>query len=133
VIAIVDYFTQDALKPFHSAIFKLLKSIPNDGTHSHNRIASIVKRRIGVWYCFDLTAATDRFPLFIQGAVFSQLFGPRSGSAWTSLIKGRKFLTPDRRSQIEYGVGQPMGMLSSWAVFAITHHAIIRYCFHKVG
>jgi hypothetical protein len=29
---------------------------------------------------------------------------------------------------VEYKVGQPMGILSSWSVFALTHHAIIEYC-----
>jgi uncharacterized protein YjaZ len=34
---------------------------------------------------------------------------------------------------VRYAAGQPMGMLSSWAAFALTHHAVIEYCASKEG
>lgn len=34
---------------------------------------------------------------------------------------------------VRYAVGQPMGLLSSWAAFTITHHAIIQYAAHLEG
>lgn len=35
--------------------------------------------------------------------------------------------------KVRYGCGQPMGLLSSWAVFSLTHHAIIEYAAFKEG
>jgi len=37
------------------------------------------------------------------------------------------FYTPDKET-VFYRTGQPMGAYSSWAVFALTHHLLIRYC-----
>lgn len=34
---------------------------------------------------------------------------------------------------VRYSVGQPMGLLSSWAAFTITHHALIQYAAHLEG
>lgn len=42
------------------------------------------------------------------------------------MIADRKFDTCGTR--ISYSVGQPMGMLSSWAAFALTHHYVIQLC-----
>jgi hypothetical protein len=35
--------------------------------------------------------------------------------------------------EIIYGAGQPMGAYSSWAVFALTHHFVVRSCGLDVG
>lgn len=35
--------------------------------------------------------------------------------------------------EVFYAVGQPMGALSSWAMLAITHHAIVQYSAMKAG
>jgi hypothetical protein len=47
------------------------------------------------------------------------------------LLQKRKFSSVI--GDVEYKVGQPMGILSSWSVFALTHHAIIEYCAFKEG
>jgi len=48
---------------------------------------------------------------------------------------GYEFALPaDYKSgPIKYNTGQPMGAYSSWTVFALTHHLIIRICAMKVG
>jgi hypothetical protein len=43
------------------------------------------------------------------------------------------FKLPESDDSIKYSVGQPMGARSSWAVFALTHHILIRYCAHLLG
>lgn len=41
-------------------------------------------------------------------------------------LKDRGFDIPeDLPSSVTYSVGQPMGALSSWAMLALTHHAIV--------
>jgi hypothetical protein len=32
---------------------------------------------------------------------------------------------------VYYAVGQPMGALSSWALLALTHHALVQYAYYK--
>lgn len=77
VIAIPDIWTQSALKPIHNYLMNCLKLMPCDGTFSHSRLASKMKKvtaHHGL-YCYDLTAATDRFPLTLQKEVLRPLLG----------------------------------------------------------
>jgi hypothetical protein len=45
---------------------------------------------------------------------------------WKTVISDRDFLTPDGQL-VRWKTGQPMGALSSWGVFTLTHHFIIKY------
>lgn len=127
VICIPDIWTQSALKPIHHYLMNCLKKMPCDGTFSHKILGNYVRKvtsRNGM-YCFDLKSATDRFPLEIQKRVLKPLLG-NLVDAWASLMTERDFSYKDRT--LRYTVGQPMGMLSSWAAFSVTHHIIINYC-----
>jgi hypothetical protein len=44
------------------------------------------------------------------------------------MTRGRVTYTP-----LRYAVGQPMGALSSWAMLALTHHALVQYAAFRVG
>jgi len=133
VICIGDIWSQIALKPIHKYLMNQLKRFPNDGTSSHNRISIKVKEmtKDTDLFCYDLKAATDRLPLDLQLKVISHLFeeaSPEISSLWKTIISRKvKF----RDKFISYSVGQPMGLLSSWAVMALTHHFIVNYCFSK--
>jgi hypothetical protein len=64
VIAVLDYFSQTALRPFHSYLFRILKRIPQDVTFDQKRMVDLVSTWVNpVFYSVDLTAATDRFPI----------------------------------------------------------------------
>lgn len=135
VIAMGDYFTQDALKPLHKSLYRCLNKLQTDGTSSHNRLSMAVQER--TLKCshissFDLTAATDRFPIFIQSKILSWLYNPKVGSLWKQLMVKRSF-TAESNVQIRYSVGQPMGLLSSWATFAISHHITVEALALKLG
>lgn len=125
-ICIPDIWTQSALKPIHQYLMNVLKRMPNDGTFSHSALAEKVKAFTNrhSLFCYDLTAATDRFPLEVQKRVLKPLLGDLV-EGWSDLISERDFKYKDKL--IRYGVGQPMGMLSSWAAFTISHHVIINY------
>jgi len=78
VFAMVDVWTQSALKPLHDYLFSILSQFPNDGTFDQR--ASVnrchVKAKVsGASYGYDLSAATDRLPVVIQEAVLSSLLG----------------------------------------------------------
>jgi hypothetical protein len=68
-IAVVDYYSQRALRPLHRALMAALKSLVSDGTYSHNNVgkyASQATKEQSFIFCADLTAFTDRFPSIIQ-------------------------------------------------------------------
>jgi len=129
VICIADIWTQITLRPIHKYLMDCLKKFKNDGTASHNRVAQICRKitETSGMYCFDLKAATDRMPLLLQVAVLKPLLGDTVTDLWSRIMK-RKVLFRDE-SYVEYSVGQPMGLLSSWAAMALTHHVIVNYCY----
>jgi hypothetical protein len=133
LFAICDNFTQSSLTGIHRELFVWLSKQPEDGTFSHNQCAKRVRewtkrppnRFVGV-HSLDLSKATDRFPRALQREVISQMFGQETGLLWEKIITDRDFLTPDGTSTVRWAVGQPLGALSSWAAFAVTHHLLIR-------
>jgi hypothetical protein len=128
VICIPDIWTQTVLKPIHDYLMKdVLKWFPCDGTFSHNLIAKRVRKftKTGKLNCFDLRAATDRMPVDLQQKLLENLLPANLSTLWKTILVDREFYYPG--GQLRYAVGQPMGMLSSWAAMAITNHAIINY------
>lgn len=113
-IAILDYWSQSCLKPIHEYLFRLLDSFSQDCTFKQN------KAKMGSEnFCFDLTAATDRFPLEIQRNVISNIFRingyknhEEKALAWSNIMVKHAFMTPEG-DQIFYKTGQPMGAYSS--------------------
>lgn len=131
--AIVDYFTQVVLRPLHRALFEVLKEIPMDATFNQDSGSKKVQewtkqgRRL---HCFDLSAATDRFPIQIQSAALDYLlrgYGSNLGKIWARLLVGRDYWFGS--TPLRYKVGQPMGALSSWATFALCHHLMVQLAF----
>lgn len=75
VFAMVDWWTQMALRPLHLLIFSILRRIPQDGTFDQMRLVrwlqEVIRNRQEqglnpVVYSLDLSAATDRLPISIQ-------------------------------------------------------------------
>jgi hypothetical protein len=104
-----------------------MKRFPCDGTFSHNLISKKVRNftKHGALSCYDLRAATDRMPVDLQEKVLEKLLPDDLSTLWRALLTDRDISHPG--GQLRYAVGQPMGMLSSWAAMAITNHAIINY------
>lgn len=76
VFAIVDNWTQWMLHPLHSAIFSLLRRIPQDGTF--DQLAPVKRlnlRKNSYVASFDLSAATDRLPLQVQKMLLQRPLG----------------------------------------------------------
>jgi hypothetical protein len=71
VFAMVDCVTQWLLNPLHKALFKVLRGIAEDGTFNQEAaVAQVQKKLLGrksqYVASLDLSAATDRLPLFLQ-------------------------------------------------------------------
>ncbi|QCF24448.1 RNA-dependent RNA polymerase [Entomophthora muscae mitovirus 4] len=132
VIAILDYWSQSALKPLHDRVFSILKGLEGDCTFRQSAPSKFVSN--GPYFSLDLSAATDRFPLKVQELVVSQLTGSEKyAKAWSSILVDQEFWCPWEKCNVKYNAGQPMGAYSSWAIFALTHHIIIRVAAMKVG
>jgi len=140
VFAMVDCFSQWLFDPLHKAIFSVLERIPTDGTF--DQLAPV--RRLmktcpkGPYYSFDLSAATDRLPLSIQKVLLSSVLGPWAAEVWGTLLVGRNYLAlhkdlGETSVLLRYATGQPMGALSSWAMLALTHHAIVQWAALRAG
>jgi hypothetical protein len=159
VFAMVDAWTQWLLHPLHIWLFKILRAIPQDGTFDQmspikrlqNQYGSNPK---GLFSSIDLSAATDRLPISLQVSVLKVLLkdlvpdSQQFAEAWRDLLVGRKYsvgLNPkfSKKSEftipgsipdfVTYTVGQPMGALSSWAMLAITHHAMMQFSASQCG
>jgi hypothetical protein len=142
VVAMVDCFTQWVLYPLHRFIFdKILRLIPQDGTFDHVAPVKkliVVMRERGLEKCFsyDLSAATDRLPVVLQELLLASFTTKDFAHHWRKLLTDRVYALPsDYRKTygkrggncVRYKVGQPMGAYSSWAMLALTHHAIVQW------
>lgn len=130
VFAMVDVWTQSALKPLHDMLFQFLRTLPNDATFDQNasvKRCMVKAAKSGLSFGYDLSAATDRLPLLLQVEILNKIY-PGIGGPWSNLLVGRdyraKFDEFSVDDHLRYEVGQPMGALSSWAMLAITHHYV---------
>lgn len=128
VVYCLNWWFQELLEETHRSLYKLLETIPQDGTSSHDRAASTVKQWTAdgkkLW-SIDLTSATDRFPKVLQVEVIRSLLGEHWSNVWDRIMSIPAWSDKHNR-YITYSVGQPMGAKTSWACFALTHHCLIR-------
>lgn len=140
VFAMVDPFTQWLMKPLHDFLFGILRKIPQDGTFDQLApVKRLQERGLTRFWSFDLSSATDRLPVLIQGTLLSHLITAWGATLWMGLLTGRRYALPQRAIKagcpefVTYKVGQPMGALTSWAMLALTHHAIVQYAAWTAG
>jgi hypothetical protein len=129
-----NYFLQRSMKSFHDSIMETLRSIPEDGTHFQSIAAQAVKdwTAKGIQpFCYDLTSATDLYPEIIQFITMNHIY-PGIAREWHSIIRKVKSKDTQRNIWFEFGVGQPMGLYSSWPAFTLSHHMLIRFAFSNV-
>lgn len=143
VFAMVDPWTQWALKGLHKYLFWQLSRHITDGTFNQLRPLSRVPFGKTQIDSLDLSAATDRLPLYVQSKLLSKIFGDEFATHWATLMVDRDFdfskllkdypeLSSYGRS-VRYSVGQPMGALSSWAMLALTHHFLVNCAAWQAG
>jgi len=131
IFAMVDAWTQWALRPVHLGVFEILKGIPMDGTFEQSAPLYRADSFRGL-YSLDLTAATDRLPVSLQVALLGELLGdPAVARHWANLLVNRSYRFrvmgfSQYHGDYRYAVGQPMGALSSWAMLAFTHHYLVQ-------
>jgi hypothetical protein len=125
-VASFDYFSQTALLGLHKWSFDVLRQLKSDMTFSQNAFISLLGN--GPYFCFDLTAFTDRLPIKIQQSWLVAIIGEERSKAWQRIMVNIPFYYQDQSKYLHYNCGQPMGAYSSWGIATITHHLIVRYC-----
>lgn len=158
IFALVDYWTQVVLRPLHLFIFSILKEIPQDGTFDQLAPLRLLLKEVKpgeLIYSYDLSAATDRLSVWLQEAILGAIFNVSFAQAWRELLVGRFYRLPaipqrdlkkfrnsigkasphydEKTNSVRYAVGQPIGALSSWAMLALTHHALVQYAAYRIG
>lgn len=134
IIAIFDYWSQSFLRQIHEIHFDFLQRIPQDRTFTQDPILPLPPEG-HKYYSFDLSAATDRFPMALQELMIKHMFGEDLATRWRMILTSFPFLVPwesssEKETFVSYNAGQPMGAYSSWSTFTITHHFIL-YVIHK--
>lgn len=75
IFAIGNYMNQRLLAPIHKWLAQVLRTIPMDGTF--NQAGPLVRLKgAKEIFSFDLSSATDRWPLVIMFEFFQSLFEP---------------------------------------------------------
>jgi hypothetical protein len=128
MITIADWFTQNTLLPIHNHFMGLLRSIREDCTYTANEgflylQNQFIKHGPRHTACFDLQNFTDQLPLSLQMVVLTSLMGEKIAHLWKRIIREPILY---KKQMIHFGRGQPMGLLSSWAVASLTHHYLVR-------
>lgn len=153
LFAIPDYWTQSVLRPLHTHFYDVLRLLPTDSTFNQQagveRALQAARAGVKHFWSFDLSAATDRFPLPLQTrlveGMFADVRAKAFSEAWAKLLTDRdyhlggdvqEYLAPeelnacrkdlDERPVVRYATGQPMGAYSSWATFALAHHCLVQ-------
>jgi hypothetical protein len=141
VFAMVDPWSQWVLKPIHDTIFDwFLRPIEQDGTFNQMApIKALLARNPSSLYSLDLSAATDRLPLWLQEAIMAFWTSKEFAHHWARFLVDRDYrltlkshkLGASVHYNVRYAVGQPMGAYSSWAMLALTHHFIVQFSAYR--
>jgi len=136
IIAIFDYWSQTWLRQIHEIHFNFLKRIPFDRTFTQDPIitSDINGHK---YYSFDLSSATDRFPMSLQRLMMKHMFDDELANKWKSILVDFPFYVPWESKLhdtfVSYNAGQPMGAYSSWSTFTITHHYLLHVIHKRLG
>jgi hypothetical protein len=92
-IAIGDYWSQNMLLGVHDKLMSVLRRMETDGTwDQNNQFERILNESPGhSTYSFDLSSATDRFPVRLQVILLSHVFSPELARAWRGVMTQRSF------------------------------------------
>ncbi|KAG5119792.1 hypothetical protein JHK82_034212 [Glycine max] len=78
---------------------------------------------------YDLKSATDGWPINLQGDILAFLFGSEVEGGWGDPVE---YPFARGRPVVSFETGQPLGYLSSWPLFTLSHHLVLQSCAEKV-
>jgi hypothetical protein len=136
LVYILNWWIQSTLLPLHDSLMKYFRIMKGDATWNQKKSVKLIQlwsQRGHKLYSFDLTAATDRWPISHQQIVAKAIFGDEIGDIWFYLMTQFAPFSKHHGRHIFYEVGQPMGAYTSWAMLNMSHHMTIRFLSRKYG
>jgi hypothetical protein len=137
IVAMVDYWTQAALKPYERFLTKVEHKIPNSYMFDQDRGRDMAKKFTSndnsMPISLDGSDFTDRFPMELQRIVLKHLFNEDVANKICKLMVDRSFYVEDIDRYIRYQVGQPMGMHCSFHLANITHAIFAIWCCRRTN
>jgi hypothetical protein len=110
--------------------------LPSDYTFRQDQAANNIKKLLvqgKTSYCFDLSNATDYFPLEIQEGVLLNIANSKGKICFEYITCFMRLFRAASRcewyfedSTICWSRGQPLGLYPSFALFALTHNFILK-------
>jgi len=131
VVAMPNAAAQVAFHPLHVALDKVLRSLYEDCTHDQEKGAEWASRQLAAGktlHAIDLSSATDNFPFSYQVNLLDKILPEEFEDVGLYLyrfVKYSSWVGPDGDHWV-YTRGQPMGLYSSFPLFALSHHALVR-------
>lgn len=141
VVAVPNAWCQGLFQPLHQRLDSLAKKIDQSCLHDQNKGAQFIRAEMEkgkTLYCFDLSSATDRFPIQLEQAAlegfgledWSRAFGEISKAPWRVRVR----VDGSQVDEIwHYQTGQPMGLYGSFPLFHLTHFLLLIVCCQLTG
>lgn len=131
LFAIGDYWSQNSLQTLHDWLMKILRSIPTDGTYDQGAaFERIQSKKVSYMVSYDISKFTCRVPLSLQTAMLSYYTSHDLGRYWEGIVGNREFRCPNGEF-VSWNVGQPLGLLSSWATCTLLHHHLVWFASYR--
>lgn len=132
IFAIGNYVCQRLLQPIHHWLMAVLRGLPTDGTFNQSApLLRLVNRK--KYFCYDLTAATDRMPLKVLFHTMASMLGSKFASSTVNSTlalhtfevpfvgcRGKRRRDPDSlisyardQNVVSFVVGKPLGDLTT--------------------
>jgi hypothetical protein len=130
---------QAAVSPLSQVLFRILRTLPWDCTHSQPKATRFVQDALSkgiTVFSVDLSSATDLFPLSLQMAMLREMFAGYVGQdnvdskAALQAVKLFENLSTAKWKlpsgmKIAWSKGQPLGLKPSFPLFALTHGLLL--------
>lgn len=120
---------QHCLDPLKGGLLNLVEQLPWDATHDQYKADPWIRTRLQegrTVHCFDLSDATNVFPLELQMTVMRELLQPQD-SLWADLFEEVSLMPwTFEGKQVVWKRGQPLGLGPSFPIFTITHGLLLQ-------
>ncbi|KAG6467645.1 hypothetical protein ZIOFF_074484 (mitochondrion) [Zingiber officinale] len=130
IFIIGNFIKQRLFRPIHDWSMEILRSLPCDGTFNQSKpIERLVRAKASKVYSFDLSSATDRYPMRALFYLIWSIFGSIPAAAIVRhLAEGAILIKPPytwRKRYIKFNTGQPLGYYGCWSLFSLSHHCMV--------
>ena len=125
-----NFVKQRIYRPIHDWSMDILRSLPCDGTFNQSKpIERLVRNKPKEAYSFDLSNATDRYPMRALFYLIWSIFGAFPAATIVRFLAGGPFLIKPpyswHKKYIVFRTGQPLGYYGSWSLFSLSHHCMV--------